>query len=267
MKKFKALFDASHPDQKSSGQEFENAMSYDPPNSQLLTQSGSQTQSSATLGGRDTFDTRLGPVAEEEEESTLTQTRGFKRKSALEELDDAMGAGDAAGPPKRRALESVNAVQPHVSGIARKPPSSGPTKRTTLASGATVGKPDTDAAFLKAIASTKKGKKAEDSFDREFNKLKISKPDVQRDNQETEWAVLDDFEEDRGIRGNFMVVMEMEVYFKENGRESRDGTTRDEWPERPNFKKFKKVRESSFHVIYVLLRRFRRKLMLAHGPR
>ena len=40
---------------------------------------------------------------------------------------------------------------------------------------------DTDAAFLQALASTKRGKRREDDFDREFNNLRISKPEIGQD--------------------------------------------------------------------------------------
>ena len=240
LKKFKALFDASHPDQKSSAQDTDAAASLDPSSSQFVSQGGSETQSGGTVA-KSVRDTRLSVLAEEEE-STPTQARGIKRKPAAEN-STRMNIDVGAVPlHKRRAQENVNAVQPVAveTAATQKPPSS--TKRTATKSGAIAGKPDMDTDFLKAIASTKKGKKAEDAFDREFNKLKISKPDVQREQQETEWAVLDDFGDDRGIRGNFMVVMEMEIYSKGNNGSRRNEVSGD-WSARPNFKKFKKVLE------------------------
>jgi hypothetical protein len=263
LKKFKALFDASHPDRL---QDTQNDMNYggDTADSRSLLQSGTQTQSSATSGGgMDVEVVRLGVVAEEEEESTTTwtQDRGTKRKARTGDEEGATGSGEATSAPgpamKRQAVEDVNAVQPRnqngaISVAARSKLPSAPVKRPPSKSGAATGKPDTDAAFLKAVASTKKGKKTEDEFDREFNKLKISKPDVQHDEQEKEWAVLDDFEGDRGIRGNFMVVLEMDVHSKENGPgRTRDNVARLEWQDRPNFKKFKKVGGSSVYLKFL----------------
>jgi hypothetical protein len=256
LKKFKALFDASHPDQNSSQDFNDKGLSYSPDTfeSHSMTQSG--TQLATTSGDRmDVELARLAAVAEEEEESGSNWTRDqpTKRKlngdnnTEMTAVEDEAGSGAATselGPAaKRRAIENVNAVELNrgtvdEDAIRYKPPSVVIT-RPASKSGAATGKPDTDVAFLKAVASTKKGKKAEDSFDREFNKLKISKPDVQRDEQEKEWAVLDDFEEERNIRGNFMVVLEMDVYSK--GRERGNSAMRLEWQERPNFKKFKKV--------------------------
>lgn len=255
LKKFKALFDASHPDQHSS-QGFdskESGYSPDTFESQNMTQSG--TQLATTSEGRmDVESARLTVIAENEEESVSHSSgdRQAKRKFGGDDaetplVEDGPGSGTttmALGPAvKRRAIENINGVQlirgpASGDGIRSKPPSA-VTAKPASRSGAATGKLDTDIAFLKAVASTKKGKKAEDSFDREFNKLKISKPDVQRDEQEKEWAVLDDFEEDRNIRGNFMVVLEMDVHSK--GQERQNCPMRTEWQERPNFKKFKKV--------------------------
>ena len=248
LKKFKALFDASHPDQNSA-EDHESGISYgvDPCEPQSLTQSGTQTQLATTSEGHmDVEPTRLAAVAEEEEESATNWSRVRQTKRKLTgDGDEAASAIAERGPAsKRLAVENINAVEPSnqiVEGdtIRSKLPS-----RVTSASkpGAAIGQPDTDTAFLKAVASTKKGKKAEDSFDREFNKLKISKPDVQRDEQEKAWAVLAEFDEERNVRGNFMVVLEMDIYSRGNERGCTGNTVATlEWQERPNFKKFKRV--------------------------
>ena len=254
LKKFKALFDASHPDRQSV-QDTQSGMRYDDDThgAQTLALNIIQTQSSAAAGGEVDFEGAKLDVVAEEEESGLagTQDRGTKRKSGSDdgEVDDEMADPEetiAVPNTKRRAIEDVNAVQPsirnHVASAAtRSKPSLVPAKGSVSKSGAAPGKPDTDTAFLKAVASTKRGKKTEDEFDREFNKLKISKPDVHHGEQEKEWAVLDDFEEDRGIRGNFMLVMEMDIHSTENtGKQSRVNAAMD-WQGRPNFKRFKKV--------------------------
>ena len=106
------------------------------------------------------------------------------------------------------------------------------------------GEPDRDDAFLKAVATTKRGKKTEDSFDREFNNLRISKPDLERGREDEEWKVLEDFGDDGDMRGNFMVVVEMPLY-RDPGAGSREhlrrGEGRMEWQGRPDFKKFRRV--------------------------
>jgi hypothetical protein len=98
-------------------------------------------------------------------------------------------------------------------------------------------RPDRDEAFLKAIASTKKGKRLEDTFDREFNELKISKPDLREDLRE-EWSLLADFGDERDIRGNFMVIVEMDIH---KAQRPLGKAIQSDWQLRDNFKKFKKV--------------------------
>jgi len=96
---------------------------------------------------------------------------------------------------------------------------------------------------MKAIASIRKGKRNEDTFDREINDLRISKPDLQQDDREKEWSVLEDFGDERNIRGNFMLVVEMEVFKKDADQAvARRGTGRANWEGKPDFKKFHKVR-------------------------
>lgn len=157
---------------------------------------------------------------------------------------EEMGNTAASSKPaaKKMAVENVNAVEKATVGRApSKPPSTVKSLKQTK-TGAPAGRPDTDAAFLKAIASTKRGKKTEDAFDREFNNLKISKPDLEHEEQEKEWNVLADFGDDSGIRGNFMVVMEMEIFRKDDGSRARSShAVNTDWEGKPNFKKFKKV--------------------------
>ena len=240
VKKFKALFDASNPERESLSKQTETQL----------------TSSRALWSGNE------GPILavlqEEEEESQMgginsnpTPPRVSKRR--LESIDENSEMDvverEASGNAKKRAIENVNAVErsegplkPASTRAASKPPSSAiPAKKDKQ--GAAPGKPDTDAAFLKAIASTKRGKKAEDKFDREFNNLKISKPELeQQEEPEEEWAVLADFGDDTGLRGNFMVVVELDVYKKD--KDSQDSVINHPWAGKPNFKKFKKVLRS-----------------------
>ena len=242
LKKFKALFDASNPERDS-----------------LSTQTQTETQSgrSRTLRSGKEGPT-LAMLQEDEEESQIGDTnftapRALKRRlETLDELSETDTAGrEAPGSEfstKKRAVENVNAVErsegplkPPSTRAVSKPPSSSfiPAKKDKQ--GAAPGKPDTDAAFLKAIASTKRGKKAEDKFDREFNNLKISKPELEPQEPEEEWGVLADFGDDTGLRGNFMVVVELDVYKKDKESESQNSVVNQAWVGKPNFKRFKKV--------------------------
>jgi len=237
-------------------------------------------------------DSSLAVLREEEEETQATpgtgvgfrgrsqvdsegSSRGAKRRLESEEdvemqvtqadsgtSADGGGDGSASGPPvsKKRAVEGLNSVdRVHHPGTSK--PSSMAGARTTTVkgkendkqgTGALPGKPDTDPTFLKAIASTKRGKKTEDAFDREFNKLKISKPELdQQQDPEEEWGVLAEFGDDSGLRGNFMVVVEMDVYRKDGaGNEVlAQKVVNDSWDGKPNFKKFKKVSLVGFFVV------------------
>lgn len=267
LKKFKALFESTNPG--GSGVETFEIMNSVPidslsqmpmqsgSNGQSQTQTQTQTQTPSQLGmpppaqgppsrfGRPTASV-LDVLREEEEEGTqslLGATRGTKRTANGDGNGDVdMAQVDGGGRPaaKKRAIENINAVEPSGS----KPPSKSKTITSKNTPGAPVGKPDKDTAFLKAVASSKRGKKTEDEFDREFNKLKISRPvlDEREDDQQAEWKVLADFGDDEGLRGNFMTIVEMEVF--RNDRDGQAGPQRCRnpvWDGKPNFKKFKKV--------------------------
>ncbi|CAG8657447.1 6579_t:CDS:2, partial [Acaulospora colombiana] len=62
---------------------------------------------------------------------------------------------------------------------------------------------DSDEKYLTALATWKKGRKKEDQFDREFNNLKIAKPDrlVELDVEMEAWQMMP---KDMDVRGNFM---------------------------------------------------------------
>ena len=247
VKKFKALFDASNPERESL----------------------SSTQTETQLGGSRTLwgsseKPALSVLQEEEEEeesqigginSNPTPPRVSKRRlESVDENSEMDVEREASGNAKKRAIENVNAVErsegplkPPSTRAASKPPFSAIHAKKDK-QGAAPGKPDTDAAFLKAIASTKRGKKAEDKFDREFNNLKISKPELEQQQEpEEEWAVLADFGDDTGLRGNFMVVVELDVY--KNDKDLPNSATSHVWTGKPNFKKFKKVLSKVFPYI------------------
>ncbi|KAF8063523.1 proline-rich protein [Lyophyllum atratum] len=252
LKKFKALFDASHPDNITSGAFDESAFDDVPETaygSSTQTQTQSQTQAKAGRPGRTGASANLSTLREEEEETqaSIGTSRITKRTldSVQEDVDMENESGSGSRQTKKRAIENVNAVE-KVAAVAvpqrtrtatgSKPPSAAASK-----GGAQPGKPDQDANFLKAIASTKKGKKAEDEFDRDFNKLKISKPVLGREDPADEWALVADFGDDTNVRGNFMVVVEMQAYNR--GRKGMGNEPVAEWQGKPNFKKFKKKGE------------------------
>ncbi|KAH7923577.1 hypothetical protein BV22DRAFT_1048062 [Leucogyrophana mollusca] len=256
LKKFKALFDASDPDKGPDGGTQSVGAAYDipiggssgnPPELQSVTQSDTlRTGSGATR--------RLDVVAEEEEEGTArdgvslaSKRRGATSADAIESAMDVDAPGGSTQAGARAKVQtttrgksvprstSVPASEPPVSKNAtksKKPPS---TQHVV----------DTDDAFLTAVASTKRGKKTEDSFDREFNNLRISKPDLQREEQEEAWEVLGDFDDVRNIRGNFMVILDMDVFKGAENAHVGGGNRNPLWDHRPNFKKFKKKSESS----------------------
>ncbi|KAJ3746314.1 proline-rich protein [Lentinula detonsa] len=243
LKKFKALFEATNdPDQA------------DVLMSQLLvddTSTESQSRPSTAVDAHNTgttFRQTLDTISEDTQtpSSSSSNPKGRKRKAALDgedmidvenEATSQSRAGSIAPASKKQAIEQVNAVVPS----SQKPPSTA--KAGKVQQGAPPGKPDTDPVFLKAVASTKRGKKTEDDFDREFNKLKLSKPELGRDKEspEDEWAILDDFQNDQNIRGNFMVIVEMDAY-KDRFPDKRPAAINPEWDGQPNFKKFKRKR-------------------------
>lgn len=273
-KKYKALFEESDPDriaQSLNDATTQNGTFMGGSLTQPETPSDALTQERARPGKP------LLAVLEEEEESmpgtsvpaeTQAKSQGRKRKAAGEDIDMDE---DETRPAKRRAegAESETQAAPVQEGASTrkrassKAPSSKVFTSASNKSQAATQKPagaapdelDKDEAFLKAVASTKRGKKHEDEFDREFNNLRISKPDLQREEVEKEWAVLEDFGEEGDMRGNFMVVVEMEVFKKEGTSRDAVRTTggRLDWEGRPNFKKFKKVKYPFYFIFIALL--------------
>ncbi len=272
--KYKALFDASNPDRALSGE----------------TQPGTGT-GTLTQGVRAST---LSAVPEEVQESQIQSDvlRGTKRSRGAgdgdgDDVQMADGAADAAGTSadtaegahraKRQALgANAPAPAPQPRSTQTQTQATGTTVTGTGTSHATVRPPsksstsnklDTDEDFLRAVNSTKRGKKLEDEFDREFNQLRIAKPKNANINvvgtataataatsagakgapelAVAPWDAIDDFG-DIGIRGNFMVVVEMDIQRGGSVKPSQPArnydTTHPEWAGKPNFKKFKTVR-------------------------
>ncbi|KAI9439406.1 hypothetical protein F5148DRAFT_859363 [Russula earlei] len=237
--KYKTLFDATNPDRAPSE-----------------TQHGTEASMQGIRAGM------LG-VVPEEHDSQLPggDSRGTKRSRGArndndDDVDMAGGAGTAPASgnthrAKRRALDAAAVPQPTpaTAAIAQAlQPRSNQVQRQgagTAAAAKPSSKPsanhklDTDENFLKAVNSTKRGKKLEDDFDREFNQLRIAKPkNVETaaavtsaaDAAVAPWDAIDDFG-DVGIRGNFMVVVEMEVQRGGSARPVPPARTNDAHPE------------------------------------
>ena len=223
-KKAKAIFDELNPDKPNPQEGHEELPSIS--QTQVDIPTDGQSQSAAQL------DTLRGE--EEEEETQGTVRIRSKRKAS------ALGEAGHVRPLKtpRSAYQQIDAVTRELGSPGAPQPEKQQPPIKSQKRGALIGKPDTDSAFLKAIASTKRGKRVEDNFDREFNQLKISKPDILREEPEQQWAVLANFGDEVEVRGNFMVIVEMEVP-QVNKRPY--SIHQAEWLNTPNFKKFKKV--------------------------
>ncbi|KAF8556710.1 hypothetical protein OG21DRAFT_579111 [Imleria badia] len=227
LKKFKALFDASDPDKMTvDPHDAQDPHDVEMRDSVGFTQGGeSVTQSdSRPLHSQIAVPHRmLDAVAEEEEESVHSQPRPTA---------PALPRSRRKSPLPQEAQEShVDATQD--SGTSRKPPSKRTKSKTTPSH-----QIDTDPVFLTALASRKGKKTTEDDFDREFNNLRLSKPEVHREEEAKAWEILGDFDtEARNLRGNFMVVIDLDVFHRNS---SYVAATRS-YDGRPNFKKFKKA--------------------------
>lgn len=232
LKKFKALFDASDPDKVAvDPQSYRDVYGIAVGDSVGFTQGAeSVTQSdSRPLHSQIAAPLRmLDVVVEEEEESGHSQARPTV----------------PALPRPRRKSPSPQEIQEHLDA----------TQGSGRATSKTRSKPaqsqiDTDPDFLTALASRKGKKTAEDEFDREFNNLRISKPDIHREDDEQAWEILGDFDtEARILRGNFMVVIDLEVFRRNSGHGDTTVAERT-YDGRPNFKKFRKVRIVNIVVV------------------
>ncbi|EJD00470.1 uncharacterized protein FOMMEDRAFT_30502 [Fomitiporia mediterranea MF3/22] len=230
LKRFKALFDETDPDRVPS--QMTNGASGGILDSQLFSQSETGTGNEV----RNEVGVPVPPltVIHEEGEAASMQAEG-----AQENGDVEMGDLDTAPPSSQPRHKPTSKSQLPASQVR-----AGPFDSTQVAGrekskgGAAPGKHDTDAAFLQALASTKKGKRREDDFDREFNNLRISKPEVGQDAEAEDWHVLADFGDESNIRGNFMIIVEMDV---EGRRKESSAETSRAQSRGPDFKKFKKA--------------------------
>ncbi|KAG8215809.1 hypothetical protein J3R82DRAFT_7720 [Butyriboletus roseoflavus] len=231
LKKFKALFDASDPDK----------MTVDP------------------HGLRDAYDTAMvdsvGFTQGDESITQIDSRPSHSQVAAPQPILDVVAEEEEsghslAGPtvsalplPHRNSPLLQEAQESDVDAPQNSGTSGGaPGKRTRSKPVQKSHQIDTDPAFLTALASRKgKKKTAEDEFDREFNKLRISRPDIHREEEEQAWEILGDFDiEARNLRGNFMVVIDLEVFRRNSDRRGKAGATC-AYDGRPNFKRFKKT--------------------------
>ena len=256
LKKFKTLFEESDPDRLAPSLPSETL--------DLMQESHPQPPSMPTGGSPGHGGYPLNVEVDEPSQSdAVVESRGTKRRAGPEDGEDGLGShnstehGDSARPPKRRVVERA----PKSIGDAHSQPSQ-------AHGGASFGEPDMDNHFLTALASMKRGKKNEDSFDREFNNLRISRPDVEREAKEQEWDLLDGLDDEHGVRGNFMLVVELDVYKK--GGSAGKGTLRTgriDWEGKPDFKKFRKVC-FFFHAGHPVIRLMsgRKTILVADPP-
>ncbi|KAI0759277.1 hypothetical protein BD413DRAFT_675034 [Trametes elegans] len=203
-KKFKALFDESDPDRlaqmhldeySSQRANVEESMTqYEP--SGPSTAAGTQARQSARnrTSGTTSAGVPLDALMEEEEESMLT-LGSSARPDAFGSVNTQNGGGATAtrrrtgdddSVPEETAQTQADAVPP------KSKPLSKVVTREDMAQSQVHAK-EKPAKKAGAVASTKRGKKTEDMFDREFNNLRISKPDLAQQKMNDEWSVLEEF--------------------------------------------------------------------------
>ncbi|OCF42159.1 hypothetical protein I317_04010 [Kwoniella heveanensis CBS 569] len=158
------------------------------------------------------------PSAEEDEEE--------------EEVVESRTAGKA--PPRWHGTEAEHASPSKSAALKHK--SQSQAARSS-------GGPSKDEAFLQAISKSAKSRKAIDELDREFNQLRIPKPNgataVVRANEwesnVPDYALLNDADDE--LRGNFIQIIRRDMFRKDLGKDKQSERVDDG---RPNFKKFKK---------------------------
>ncbi|KAL5514111.1 hypothetical protein ACEPAG_2872 [Sanghuangporus baumii] len=228
LKRFKALFDETDPDRVAF--QMTNGGSGGILDSQIFSQASGENSDQQNANAP--LRPPLVAIPEEEEGSqSLPVYSATTRENAEMDIDSVAPQTQSHVKPTSKANGLTSQVQTQAFDSTQTH------KRTGSRVGAAPGQHDTDAAFLQALASTKKGKRREDDFDREFNNLRISKPEQESDAQAEDWKVLADFGDDSNIRGNFMVIVEMEVPEKrtESSREASVAPSKG-----PDFKKFRK---------------------------
>jgi hypothetical protein len=275
--KYKALFDASDPDREPLSGEVEPGTGASTQGVRTGTlssvpeeeQQASEVQSGDLRGTKRSRDAENGDGGDVEMVDGIADVTGSGADTLAGMHRAKRRALDAntVSPPATGAPAAVPASQPRLTqtqrqGKAQTTAGAKPSSRAATAaskpSSSSNNKLDTDENFLKAVNSMKRGKKHEDNFDREFNQLRITKP--RNVNVDTigsgttvqgvpeavvaPWDTIDDFG-DIGIRGNFMVVVEMDIQRGASAKSAPPARDNDiahsEWIGKPNFKKFKTV--------------------------
>jgi hypothetical protein len=207
----------------------------------------------ATVDEGDEDDAMLD-LDEIEETQPRAGTQGSKRGRDDDIIDlDAMDEDPPSAPAKKKVKNTNTSNSSTASGATVNPFSKNMTRPASSSQAAAgtegvapteeVGEgevreitPDQDESFLQALATLKKSKAkkaAMDTFDQEFNALKITKPKASTSTrtrgatvapepapqnatgqtiiEQPDWALLDDMVLDVGIRGNFIRVVEFQV--------------------------------------------------------
>ena len=267
--KYKALFDATDPDREPPSGEIESgtgASTQGARSGTLSTVPEEEQQARGTKRSRDVENGDDGDVEMLDNTADVTGSGADTSEGMHRAKRRALG-GNTVSPPAAGAPAAVPASQPRSTqtqgqGKGQTTAGAKPTsKAATAASKPTSSsdnKLDTDENFLKAVNSMKRGKKHEDEFDREFNQLRITKPrnvNVDAIDSSTTakgipeavvapWDTIDDFG-DIGIRGNFMVVVEMDIQRGASAKSAPpariDDVTHTAWTGKPNYKKFRTV--------------------------
>ncbi|CAG7850562.1 SubName: Full=Related to proline-rich protein-Laccaria bicolor {ECO:0000313/EMBL:CCA69874.1} [Serendipita indica DSM 11827] len=179
---------------------------------------------------------------------TATQTRKRKVEQIIKEEEEdeppPETAESVAGPPpkKRPNIRQGTVELESVVEVEESHASAPITKSKAPVKSAKPTQVDKDAKYLTALASTRKGKKKEDAFDRDFNKLKIAKPrtdEIELDDLNAAMIAWQAADIDMNLRGNFMVCQPTLVP-REPTQAKRRKEGNPEWVGRPDFKKFKK---------------------------
>ncbi|KAG8757559.1 hypothetical protein FRC14_001966 [Serendipita sp. 396] len=200
-------------------------------------------------------------VADRERQKALENIAQTPRKRKVQEVQEIQEVeGDASRAPEASRLGRLRSTSPN--GTTEPPAKRRATQRAgklALASLPEEDEPktqqksqpvkkalktatqvDRDDGYLMALASLKKGKKKEDQFDRDFNSLKIAKPDRDKiDDVDIEQLAYELLPIDMNIRGNFMVC-EPTVVPRQNTQAQKRREGNPVWVGRPDFKKFKK---------------------------
>ncbi|KAF8326540.1 uncharacterized protein EI90DRAFT_1902723 [Cantharellus anzutake] len=179
-----------------------------------------------------------------------SESKSRGKRKASDKGDTDMQDANVMGsrPRKRQAMVEPELVGPKDAAMSSHQTvavrdESQTTKKTR--GGAAENGVDTDSQFLHAMATTKRGKRTEDEFDREFNNLRISKPrngdevNIERERRRREeLEAFEEMEKDFNVHGNFMVVIESDDLFRKDG--GKQPTVPSLENNMPNFKKFKK---------------------------